>query len=75
MDIKNRILDIMKSTFSNNEIQENSNSDNTDNWDSINFLLLIVKLENEFKIKFHPDEIAEINSFNTIYDLILKKTK
>ena len=75
MDIKNRILDIMKSSFSNNEIGENSNNDNTDNWDSINFLLLIVKLENEFKIKFHPDEIAEINSFKTIQDSILKKIK
>ena len=75
MDIKNRILDIMKSSFSNNEIGENSNNDNTDNWDSINFFLLIVKLENEFKIKFHPDEIAEINSFKTIHDSILKKIK
>ena len=42
-------------------------------WDSINFLLLIVKLVNEFKIKFHLDEIAEINSFKTIHDSILKK--
>ena len=74
MDIKNRILAIMKSSFSNNDIDENSNNDNTENWDSINFLLLIVKLENEFEIKFHPDEIAEIDSFKSIHDSILKKT-
>ena len=63
----------MQSSFSNNEIDENSNSDNTDNWDSINFLLLIVKLENDFKVKFQPDEIAELNSFKSINDSILKK--
>jgi len=75
MDIKDRILAIMKSSFSNNEIDENSNNDNTDNWDSINFLLLIVKLENEFEIKFQPDEIAEIDSFKSIHDSISKKIK
>ena len=73
MDIKNQILTIMKSSFSNTKIDENSNSDNTDNWDSINFLLLIVKLENDFNIKFQPEEIAEIDSFNSIHDSIINK--
>jgi len=75
MDIKDRIISIMRSSFSNNEIDENSNSDNTDNWESINFLLLIVNLENDFKVKFEPDEIAELNSFKSINDSILKKVK
>ena len=73
MDIKHRILAIMKSSFSNNDIDENSNNDNTENWDSLNFLLLIVKLENEFEIKFQPDEIVEIDSFKSIHDSISKK--
>lgn len=73
MDIKDRIISIMRSSFSNNEIDENSNSDNTDNWESINFLLLIVNLENDFKVKFKPEEIAELNSFKSINDSILKK--
>ena len=75
MDIKNQILNIMRSSFSNTKIDENSNSDNTDNWDSINFLLLIVKLESDFNIKFQPDEIAEIDSFNSIHNSIINKIK
>lgn len=73
MDTKNRILSIMKSTFSNSKIDLNSNIHNTENWDSINFLLLIVRLEDEFSVKFKPDEIAEMNSFTTIHESLRKK--
>ena len=33
MDVKDRILAIMKSSFSNDDIDENSNNDNPENWD------------------------------------------
>lgn len=73
MDTKNRILSIMKSTFSSSKIDLNSNIHNTENWNSINFLLLIVRLENEFSVKFGPEEIAEMNSFTTIYENLRNK--
>jgi acyl carrier protein len=75
MQIKEKIILIMKSSLSNQNIDENSNNENTDNWDSINFLLLIVKLESEFEIKFQPEEILEINSFKSIETSIIKKIK
>ena len=75
MNIKEKIILIMKSCLSNQNIDENSNNENTDNWDSINFLLLIVKLESEFEIKFQPEEISELNSFRSIETSIIKKTK
>ena len=73
MNIKNRIIAIMKSSFSDNKIDEKSNSDNTENWDSINFLLLIVKLETEFNIKFQPDEIENMTDYSKIEQYINAK--
>ena len=73
MNIKNRIIAIMKSSFSDNKIDEKSNSDNTENWDSINFLLLIVKLESEFNIKFQPDEISEMTDYTKIEKYVKSK--
>ena len=75
MEIKEKIILIMKSSFSNENIDENSNNENTENWDSINFLLLIVKLESEFEIKFQPEEIIKINSFKSIETSLTKKIK
>ena len=48
MEIKEKIISIMRSSFSDKNIDENSTNDNTDSWESMNFLLLIVNLDFEF---------------------------
>ena len=74
MEIKENIISIMRSSFSDPNINENSTNDNTDSWESMNFLLLIVNLESKFDIEFQPEEIADLNSFKSIYDSILNKS-
>ena len=73
MEIKEKIINIMRSSFSDQNIDENSTNDNTDSWESMNFLILIVNLESKFDIEFQPEEIADLNSFKTIYNSILNK--
>ena len=74
MEIKEKIISIMRSSFSNQNIDENSTNDNTDSWDSMSFLLLVVNLESKFDIEFQPEEIADLNSFKSIYNSILNKS-
>lgn len=74
MEIKNILIGLMKKSFNNDSIDHNSNNNNTENWDSINFLMLIVNIEEEFKISFKPEELVELNSFELIFKAIkLKK--
>ena len=74
MEFKEKIISIMRSSFSDHNIDENSTNDNTDSWNSMNFLLLVVNLESEFGIEFKPEEIADLKSFKSIYNSILKKS-
>ena len=74
MEIKEKIISIMRSSFSDQNIDENSTNDNTDSWDSMSFLLLVVNLESKFGIEFQPEEIADLNSFKSIYNSILNKS-
>ena len=74
MKIKKKIISIMRSSFSDQNIDENSTYDNTDSWDSMNFLLLVVNLESKFGIEFQPEEIADLNSFKSIFNSILNKS-
>jgi|688.fasta_scaffold1274097_2 acyl carrier protein len=73
--IKNRILSTMADVFELKleDINENSTSDNTENWDSLRHMNLILSLEEEFSIRFQFDEISEISDFNSIYKLISGK--
>lgn len=75
MEIKNILIGLMKKSFNNDSIDHNSNNNNTENWDSINFLMLIVNIEEEFNISFKPEELVELNSFELIFKAIkLKKS-
>ena len=75
MEIKNILIGLMKKSFNNDSIDHNSNNNNTENWDSINFLMLIVNIEEEFKISFNPEELVELNSFELIFKAVkLKKS-
>ncbi len=73
--IKNRILSTMAEVFElrRDDVNENSAPENTENWDSLRHMNLILSLEEEFSIRFQFDEISEITNFNSIYKLISVK--
>ena len=43
-------------------VSEQSSSDDTEGWDSLGNLRIIMFLEENYKIKFKTDEITELNS-------------
>ena len=57
------------------KLKKSTNAKDISNWDSINNLKLIIVLEKEFKIKFEPDEIVEIQNVGELIKSIENKIK
>ena len=54
------------------KINYKDNRDSIDNWDSLNHLILIMKIEEVMSIKFDIKSINELNSISLIIDEIEK---
>ena len=76
--MKNKIKEIIKKIISkNSNISDKTNLISSGLLDSFNILVLIGKLEKEFKIKIplNKFDINSLNSIKTISDFIRKKVK
>ena len=49
-----------------NKINDNTNPENLEEWDSFNFYVLLDEIENEFDMKFDLDETLEIKKVGEI---------
>lgn len=55
------------------DISLSSTSNDIPNWDSLNNVLLIAEIENEFDIEIPIEKIDNIKSLNDLYSLIESK--
>jgi acyl carrier protein len=65
---------IFLEVFEINLIPENFVKYESDLWDSLKHLTLIVEIETVFDISLSPEEITKIDSFSTALECINKKT-
>ena len=65
--IMTKVFEI-ESSLVNDEISQK----NTDQWDSLNHLNLIVEIEEEFDVSFSPEQIGSMTSLKKILDEIKK---
>ena len=74
-EIFKKLQDIFQDIFDDKklEIQESTNSDDIENWDSLNHINLVIAIENEFGIKFSFDELATLNNVGAMVNLMMKK--
>ncbi len=74
-EVIEKIKPIFKDIFDDESlnINENSNSDNVDGWDSLNHILLVVEIEKKLKIKFSSGEIASYKNVGEMCKAISKK--
>lgn len=72
--MEKRILEIMRSVFQTDEIDETCSQKNCEKWDSMNHLNLIVELEMEFGVSFEPEEIAQMRNFDEVVQYVKSKT-
>lgn len=71
-EIKEKILSTMSLVFeiAANEINEDSSTDNVENWDSLRQLNLILALEEEFGISIPDEEVGNMVNYKIIFIVI-----
>ena len=76
-NMKSRISLVMSSVFEveHENINEDSSSDNLENWDSIRHLNLILALEEEFGIVIPDEEVGNLVNFKLIEIIINEQLK
>ena len=70
-----KVQEIFRDIFDDENliIEESTNSNDIDDWDSLNHINLVVAIESEAKIKFNFDELATLKDVGAMLDLILLK--
>tara|TARA_B100000767_G_C19336864_1_gene358083 strand:- start:282 stop:524 length:243 start_codon:yes stop_codon:yes gene_type:complete len=56
-------------------INNQTNADEIEDWDSLNHILLVSLIEKEFKIKFALGELVEIKDVGSMIDMMIEKIK
>ena len=73
--MNNKLNQIVSEVFNIeiSEIDENTNPENSEKWDSFNFYVLLNEVEKEFNIKFDIDETLEIKKIGDFKSLLQKR--
>lgn len=71
--MEQKILDMMKSVFQTDFLDETCSQKSCEQWDSMNHLNLVVELEMEFGVAFEPEEIAKMQTFEEVVRIVKSK--
>lgn len=71
--MEDTIIEILKKVLETENVNSDSDQDNTENWDSLHQLNLVVELEDAFDVSLEPEDIAEMKSVKTIEQIINSK--
>jgi|APSaa5957512535_1039671.scaffolds.fasta_scaffold290715_2 acyl carrier protein len=63
-----KIREIFMEILKIDDLKPNSSLNKTENWDSLNHLIIMSRLENEFNVKFTAKDIEQLISFENIYN-------
>jgi acyl carrier protein len=64
--MRERIKEVIKSTFELEDVPDSISQNNCTTWDSMHHLMLVVALETEFGISFEPEDISYMSSLDAI---------
>ncbi len=69
------VQDIFRDIFDDNDltIEESTNSDEIEDWDSLNHINLVSAIEKEFNIRFALGELMELKDVGAMIDLMVEK--
>lgn len=70
-ELRKLILDVM--VLDIDKIDNNINLSRVDEWDSFNNLMLVSKVEDQFKVKFSVKDIQNVDTIHKIIDITKKK--
>ncbi len=71
------VQDIFRDIFDEDDmvIEDKTNSDDVEEWDSLNHINLVSAIEKEFKIKFALGELMTLKDVGAMVDLMIEKLK
>lgn len=72
-EVFERVTDIFRDVFDDEElvISDSTNSEDIEDWDSLEHIQLIVGMEKEFKVKFDIKTVNSLENVGQMVDLIL----
>jgi acyl carrier protein len=73
----NSVQEIFRDIFDDKEliVTNGTNSDEIEDWDSLNHINLVSAIEKEFNIRFALGELLSLKDVGTMIDLMLEKFK
>ncbi|MBR6669726.1 MAG: acyl carrier protein [Ruminococcus sp.] len=76
-NIMTRLTEIFRDVFDDNSIviNENTTSNDIDEWDSIEHINLIGAVEEEFKLRFKMKEVSGMKNVGEMIDIICERGK
>ena len=76
-EVFNGVQDIFRDIFDEDDmvIEDKTNSDDVEDWDSLNHINLVSAIEKEFKIKFALGELMTLKDVGAMVDLMMEKLK
>jgi len=74
-DVMKKVTEIFREVFDDDElvITDATNSDDIEDWDSLEHISLIVSMEKEFNMKFDIKEVGKLANVGEMVDLIVSK--
>ena len=69
------VTEIFRDVFDDDEliITDATNSDDIDDWDSLEHITLIISMEKEFNMKFDIKEVNKLENVGQMIDMICSK--
>jgi acyl carrier protein len=75
MDILQPLTAVFRSVFENDEInlKPEMTANDVEGWDSLSHVVLILAIENRFKVKFSPKELLTLRNVGDLMQAIQSK--
>lgn len=74
-EIMERVNEIFRDVFDDEDliITDSTNSDDIEDWDSLEHISLIISMEKEFNLKFDIKEVNKLENVGQMVDMIREK--
>lgn len=74
-DLMNKIQEIFRDVFDEDDlvVVESTNSEDIDEWDSLNHINLVSSIEKEVGVRFSLGELEDLKDVGAMVDLIINK--
>lgn len=74
-EVMSKVQDIFRDVFDDDSliIVDSTNSDDIEDWDSLEHISLVVSMEKEFNMKFDIKEVGKLANVGEMVDLIVSK--